>query len=148
MILDRTTTLAAPARHESVNATLGMPCRTWARRALGAPLSLRLRGEGVDRPEVDVAVAAVFTDLRHADLAFSRYRRGSILNRYNRGEIGREDCPASVRAVLALCEQARERTDGYFEADLPCSAGGSEFDPSGLVYLMTSTTSSASAGRS
>jgi thiamine biosynthesis lipoprotein len=101
--------------------------RSWVVQVMGLPVSLHVRGEGArSDPAVRRAVPVVFGRLRLADRLFSPYREDSDVSRIRRGE--RPSGHPWVAEVLALCELARERTDGYFDARLP---GG--FDPSGLV---------------
>ncbi|MCU1664066.1 MAG: hypothetical protein JWR58_4131 [Pseudonocardia sp.] len=112
-----------------MTAGLEMPRRSWVEQIMGMPISVHLRGPDV-RTAVGVGrvVAAVFEQLRQVDLLMSTYRADSEVNRLRRGELTLAQCHPSVREVVGLCEQARQRTDGYFDARLP---GG--FDPSGLV---------------
>lgn len=110
-----------------------VPERAWVRRLLAQPVELRLRGPNVHRPDVDAAATAFFSELRAADALFSRYRRTSMVNRFNRGEVQRDECPLPMQSVLNLCDEARERTDGYFEAAFPTSTGRREFDPAAMV---------------
>jgi thiamine biosynthesis lipoprotein len=97
---------------------------------MGTQVSLHLRGHRVDTdPAVEPAVAAVFGHLRTADELFSTYRADSQVSALRRGELARDRWHPWVTEVVRLCEEARERTDGYFDPwRLP---GG--FDPSGLV---------------
>lgn len=96
---------------------------------MGTEASLHLRGPRVGSdPAVEPAVAAVFGHLRAADELFSTYRPGSQVSALRRRELPREQWHPWLTEVVALCEEARDRTDGYFDAWLP---GG--FDPSGLV---------------
>ena len=80
-------------------------------------------------------VAAVFADLCHADEVFSTYREDSELSRWERGELGLGEADATLAEVLALCDEARERTHGWFDPrGLPDPFTGlPRFDPSGLV---------------
>jgi thiamine biosynthesis lipoprotein len=106
-----------------------MTRRSWVEQIMGMPISLHLRGPGVDTdPGVPGVVAAVFEQLREVDRLFSTYRGDSEISRLRRGELTVPECHPLVRDVLGLCEQARERTEGYFDARLPDG-----FDPSGLV---------------
>ncbi|GHF94065.1 FAD:protein FMN transferase [Amycolatopsis bullii] len=96
---------------------------------MGTQASLHLRGRRIDSdPAVEPAVAAVFGHLRAVDELFSTYRPDSKVSALRRGELPRDEQHPWLIEVLALCEEARERTDGYFDAWLPDG-----FDPSGLV---------------
>jgi thiamine biosynthesis lipoprotein len=106
-----------------------MPRRSWVEQVMGMPISVHLRGPDVrTAPGIGRVVAAVFEQLRQVDRLMSTYRADSEVIRLRRGELSLSQCHPSVREVVGLCEQARQRTDGYFDARLP---GG--FDPSGLV---------------
>jgi thiamine biosynthesis lipoprotein len=107
--------------------------RAWVDQIMGLPISVHLRGANLDGSATTKAVARVFADLRRVDELFSTYRADSQITRFNRGELAINDLDPMVRAVISLCEQARVRTDGYFDAYLPAPGGGRHFDPSGLV---------------
>ncbi|WP_230862463.1 FAD:protein FMN transferase [Amycolatopsis camponoti] len=103
--------------------------RSWTHPVMGTQASLHLRGPRVDSdPAVEPAVAAVFGHLRAADELFSTYRPDSQVSALRRGSLPRDRRHPWLTEVVELCEEARDRTDGYFDAWLP---GG--FDPSGLV---------------
>ncbi|WP_020660775.1 FAD:protein FMN transferase [Amycolatopsis benzoatilytica] len=103
--------------------------RAWTQPVMGTQASLHLRGPRLDsEPAIPLAVAAVFEHLRTIDELFSTYRPDSQVSALRRGELPRRQWHPWLAEVVALCEEARERTDGYFDAWLP---GG--FDPSGLV---------------
>ncbi len=103
--------------------------RAWVEHGMGMPISLHLRGPGIrDDPRAIAATAGVFEILRETDRLFSTYREDSQVSAIRRGELCEADCDPLVRQVIALCREAAERTDGWFDAWLP---GG--FDPSGLV---------------
>ncbi|MEV6639374.1 FAD:protein FMN transferase [Amycolatopsis sp. NPDC051371] len=111
---------------------------------MGTQVSLHLRGHRVyTDPAVEPAVAAVFGHLRIADELFSTYRADSQVSAIRRGELAREHRHPWVTEVVALCEEARDRTDGYFNPwRLP---GG--FDPSGLVKGWAAENAAAHLGR-
>jgi thiamine biosynthesis lipoprotein len=100
---------------------------------MGMPISVHVRGPRVDEAEVGAAVAAVFADLRAVDATFSTYREDSEISRLLRGELDLAACSNDVREVAALCEEARQRTGGAFDANLPGADGLTSFDPTGLV---------------
>jgi thiamine biosynthesis lipoprotein len=66
---------------------------------------------------------------------FSPYRDDSELSRWERGELTTAAADPAFAEVLGLCEEARERTGGWFDARrLPDPrTGAPRFDPSGLV---------------
>ena len=101
--------------------------RRWVEHVMGMPASLLLRGPGLD-DGVEPAVTAAYDELRLADTLFSTYQDGSEVSRLRRGELAPADADPLVREVLDLCAEAKARTDGWFDVDLP---GG--LDPSGLV---------------
>jgi thiamine biosynthesis lipoprotein len=117
-----------------------LPRRAWVEQIMGMPISVHVRGP-LARDEraagghgrVEDAIAALFADLRRTDQIFSTYQAGSQISRLQRDELTLADCDPWVREVAELCEQARERTDGWFDADLPGPDGVRRFDPTGLV---------------
>ncbi|MDT7544284.1 MAG: FAD:protein transferase [Actinomycetota bacterium] len=90
------------------------------------PASLLLRATTLD--DVDGAVAAMYDELRRVDALFSTYSEDSDVSRIRRDELTVAAADPLVQEVLALCEDAKTATDGWFDIDLP---GG--LDPSGLV---------------
>jgi thiamine biosynthesis lipoprotein len=113
----------------------GEPAKSvWVEQIMGLPISIHLRGADVGGPEVLRAVEAVFAELRAVDALFSTYRPDSEVSAINRGTLRPDDYHPWLRTVIELCHEARDRTDGYFDAWVPGSGpGGLRFDPSGLV---------------
>ncbi|MCI4061811.1 FAD:protein FMN transferase [Micromonospora sp. R77] len=109
--------------------------RAWVVQVMGLPVSVHLRGPEVRTDAVAERVERVFAELREVDAVFSTYRAESVLGRLGGAPPG----PAAtadplVREVVTLCETARARTAGWFDARrLPLPLGGTGFDPSGLV---------------
>lgn len=99
--------------------------RSWSEPVMGTHLSVHLRGSLAGAGPV---VEAVFADLRRADELFSTYRPDSQVSAIRRRELSPAQAHPWVAEVAVLCDEARERTEGYFDAWLP---GG--FDPSGIV---------------
>jgi thiamine biosynthesis lipoprotein len=99
---------------------------------MGMPISIHVRAGG-DTAGVIAAVAAVFEHLREVDRMFSTYRADSQISRLNSRQLRISECAAPVREVIDLCELARRRTGGYFDAMLPGPDGRVRLDPSGLV---------------
>ncbi|GAB3147095.1 FAD:protein FMN transferase [Amycolatopsis stemonae] len=117
--------------------------RSWTRAVMGTQASLHLRGPRLHcDPAVAPAVAGAFGHLRAADELFSTYRADSQVSALRRGELPRDQWHPWLAEVVELCEEARERTDGYFDAWLP---GG--FDPSGLVKGWATEQAAAHLGR-
>ncbi|GIG01640.1 FAD:protein FMN transferase [Catellatospora citrea] len=113
--------------------TLAPPRRAWVEQIMGMPVSLHLRGPGLDSAPVERTVDAVFALLREADAVFSTYRADSAVSRINRGELTVAAAHPWVAEVAQLCDDARERTGGWFDARLPGPGGERTWDPSGLV---------------
>jgi thiamine biosynthesis lipoprotein len=104
-------------------------------QVMGMPVSIHVRGPRARTdPDVAGAVARSVRGLHDVDATFSTYRGGSVVNRIRRGELTVADAPAEVREVARLCEQARDRTQGWFDAWLPDGPRGERlFEPTGLV---------------
>ena len=100
---------------------------------MGMPMSISVRGAETSGPSYEVVVKKAYDELRRVDRLFSTYQADSDVSRLNAGTLSLGDTHADVRTVAALCELARERTGGAFDARLPVSGGGTWFDPSGLV---------------
>ena len=109
------------------------PRRAWVQQIMGMPISIHLRGAGVDDPAAAAAVDAVFGELRAVDAVFSTYRSDSDVSRLNRHETTVAACHPDVATVVELCDEARARTGGAFDPHLPGPDGRRWFDPSGLV---------------
>jgi thiamine biosynthesis lipoprotein len=114
---------------------------------MGMPVSFHVRGplvraggaegaEGAGRAgsrPVDEAIARAIADLHRTNEIFTTYRHDSQISRLQRGELTPAACDPWVREVIDLCAQARARTGGWFDADLPAADGVRRFDPTGLV---------------
>ena len=61
----------------SAAVAVGLPRRAWVEEVMGIPMSIHLRGAGVDPPEAADAVAAAFASLREMDRIFSTWREDS-----------------------------------------------------------------------
>jgi thiamine biosynthesis lipoprotein len=93
---------------------------------MGTVFSFDVRGGDSVRVGAVLEGAAVW--LHHVDEVFSTYRPESQISRLAAGTLALSACSPEVREVLALCEAADRRSDGFFS---PGYAGG--FDPTGLV---------------
>jgi FAD:protein FMN transferase len=98
-------------------------------------VSIHARGPAArtDR-DVDGGVRCAVAELHRVDELFSTYRADSAVSLIRRGELALADAPADVREVARLCEQARDRTQGWFSGWLPDGPRGARlFEPTGLV---------------
>ncbi|HEY0486803.1 MAG TPA: FAD:protein FMN transferase [Mycobacteriales bacterium] len=102
------------------------------RQVMGMPVSVHLRGTASAEARQRAGEAA-YAELREADRVFSTYRPDSDIRRLDRGQLALGGCDPAVAEVLALAEEARRRTGGYFHVRLPAPGGGWWLDPSGLV---------------
>lgn len=131
----------SPVRDGEVEPAPEQPRRAWVEQIMGMPISITVRGPGLDaRPgprPVEDAVAAAFASLRRVDEVFSTWKPDSQVSRVRRGELDLAGCDADVREVAALCTTAREATGGWFDADLPDptpeAPATRRWDPTGLV---------------
>lgn len=73
-------------------------------------------------------IAAAFDEFRQTDETFSTYKAGSEISRINRHELATNEASQEVREVLAMCEDLKVRTGGYFDIEHE-----GKIDPSGLV---------------
>jgi FAD:protein FMN transferase len=98
---------------------------------MGTAIVIDVRAPGPDADVLERALEDAFAHLRDVDARFSTYRADSEVSRLNRGETDEQACAADLREALAMCEQARVASDGYFDVRRHRSDGG--LDPSGLV---------------
>jgi thiamine biosynthesis lipoprotein len=123
---------------DDVHPAPEQPRRAWVEHVMGMPVSFHVRGplardQAGDGGLVGDAVRRAIAGLHRTDEIFSTYQAGSQISRLRRGELAAGDCDPWVREVIALCAQARERTGGWFDPDLPDAGGVRRFDPTGLV---------------
>ncbi len=119
------TTGSAAERGAPVSAALPTRVRH-VEHAMGTVFSFDVRGGSPAR--VAAALRDAVAWLHHVDAVFSTYRADSQISRLAAGALPLSACSPEVREVHALCEDARRRTGGFFDAGY---AGG--FDPTGLV---------------
>jgi thiamine biosynthesis lipoprotein len=112
-----------------------MARRAFVEQIMGLPVSVHVRGADPSGSVVSQRVASLFADLRRADEVFSPYLGESDLSRWERGELALADADPLLAHVFELCEEARERTAGWFDPRrLPDPVTGApRYDPSGLV---------------
>jgi thiamine biosynthesis lipoprotein len=111
----------------------GLATRTaQLQQIMGMPISVHLRGAGMPADR-EAAIDAVFAELHEVDRLFSTYDPDSEVRRLDRGELTLAECDPAVAEVLALADEARRRTGGYFDVRFPGPTGVRRLDPSGLV---------------
>lgn len=107
-----------------------MPALSVRRRVefiMGTAIVIDLADSLVDA----AALESAFDHFRDIDARFSTFKADSEISRLARGDVDAQECSADVRAVLAMCEQARALSDGYFDVRYQGAQG--TLDPSGLV---------------
>jgi thiamine biosynthesis lipoprotein len=108
-------------------ATTPLPGLRRVEQIMGTAVSLDVRDPAVAPRTLEDA----FDYLRGVDRRFSTYKPDSEVSRLGRGEIQEIDCSPELREVLALCEQVRRDSEGYF--DIRAHRTDVGLDPSGLV---------------
>ena len=108
---------------------------------MGLPFSLHIRDSGITGFAADLVADRIWAELDHCDAIFSTYRPDSEISRLNRREIRVTDGDPALAEVLALAEQARERTGGVFDV-----RGAGPLDPSGVVKGWAAERAFQSAG--
>jgi FAD:protein FMN transferase len=91
---------------------------------MGMPITL----EVIDRKVEQKHLAQIFDYFAAIDEIFSTYKSSSEISKINRGELLEVHYSPALKTILALSEQTREETQGYFDIR---TANG--YDPSGLV---------------
>ncbi len=96
---------------------------------MGTVVSLRIGSGRIGPERARSAVSAACELLHHVDDVFSTWRPESPLSRLRRGETSIDEVPAEVADALALCQQAKAQSSGWFD---PWAMRGG-VDPTGLV---------------
>jgi FAD:protein FMN transferase len=92
---------------------------------MGMPITLEVIDAAVTQDDLD----SIFAYFEQIDATFSTYKETSEISQINRGELLPAHASRAMQTVLALSEQTKIETDGYF--DIQCEDGG--YDPSGIV---------------
>jgi thiamine biosynthesis lipoprotein len=92
---------------------------------MGMPITVEVRDVGATQHHLD----AVFAYFAAVDDAFSTYKETSEISRLNRGELAEDQYSAELHEILALSEQTKRETHGYFDI----RRGDGSLDPSGIV---------------
>lgn len=94
---------------------------------MGTTVSIDIRPPLIDPAAIESAVAW----FHEVDRRFSMYRPDSELSRIAEGRLALDDASREVRAIAALADSLRERTNGYFDARAHRDDG--RLDPTGVV---------------
>ena len=116
----------APARLISP-ATTRLPGLHRVEHIMGTAIGLDVRDPEV-RPD---ALERAFEYLRGVDERFSPFKAGSEVSRLIRGDIDESDAGAELREVLAMSDEIRRTSEGYF--DIRGHRPDGRPDPTGLV---------------
>jgi len=92
---------------------------------MGMPITIEIADENA----TEDIFKTVFGYFAYVDETFSTYKTNSEIMRINRGELASSDWSEDMQTIFALADEAKEKTDGYF--DIKKTDG--TFDPSGIV---------------
>jgi thiamine biosynthesis lipoprotein len=95
------------------------------RLIMGMPVCVTIHDAAASLLDIEAAFQ-IFTN---ADQRFSPFRPDSELSRLNRREITLDGCSDEMHEILALAEQTRIQSNGYFDIRRPDGA----LDPCGIV---------------
>jgi len=91
---------------------------------MGMPITVDIVGK-----DDAVTLNSVFSHFEDVDRRFSTYKADSEIGLINRARLAEADYSDDMREVLALAEQTRRETDGFFDIRDPDGS----LDPSGIV---------------
>jgi len=91
---------------------------------MGMPITVEL----VDPSGTQADIENVFAYFRTVDATFSTYKEHSEISKINRGELCEEEYSDNMKTILALSEQTKQKTQGYFDI-----RHNGIIDPSGIV---------------
>jgi FAD:protein FMN transferase len=91
---------------------------------MGMPITVEVVDPGVTEADIE----KVYAYFHAVDETFSTYKEYSEISKVNRGELCEEEYSDEMKTILALSEQTKEETQGYFDIYHNGIA-----DPSGIV---------------
>jgi thiamine biosynthesis lipoprotein len=94
------------------------------RLLMGMPITV----EVVEPDGTPELLERVFAHFARVDDTFSTYKETSEISRLNRGALSLDACSDDVRLILALSEETKRATHGYFDI-----VRDGQCDPSGIV---------------
>ena len=100
---------------------------TQTRLLMGMPITIQVLDPGIASEVLD----DLFAYFGWVDDTFSTYKETSEISRLNRGELPLDHCSDAVRTILALGEETKQETQGYF--DIYRKGINGVCDPSGIV---------------
>src|SRR6202171_2918286 len=94
------------------------------RLLMGMPITIEVLDPTVTQEDLD----KVFAYFVSVDDTFSTYKDTSEISKINRGELLPAQYSEDMKVILALSEQTKKETDGYFDI-----RRDGIYDPSGIV---------------
>jgi thiamine biosynthesis lipoprotein len=91
---------------------------------MGMPITVEIVDPGMTEADIE----NVFAYFRTVDEIFSTYKEHSEISKINRGELCEEEYSDDMKTILALSEQTKQETHGYFDI-----RRNGIIDPSGIV---------------
>jgi len=92
---------------------------------MGMPITVEI----VDPRATEDIFNEIFDYFTHIDEKFSTYKSTSEISAINSGTLAAEAASEEMQLILAMCEETKRETGGYFDIKTP----GGTLDPSGLV---------------
>ena len=92
---------------------------------MGMPIAVEI----IDPQAREAVFDEVFDYFTHIDEKFSTYKPTSEISAINDGILAASDASTEMQVVLAMCEETKQQTGGYFDIKTPSG----KLDPSGLV---------------
>ncbi len=94
------------------------------RLLMGMPITVEIMDSTASQDDLD----SVFDYFTTIDDRFSTYKDSSEIAKINRGELSAAHYSEDMKTILALSEQTKKETDGYFDIQ-----HNGVYDPSGIV---------------
>jgi len=91
---------------------------------MGMPVTIVCIDKHIQQADLDT----IYQYFRYIDEKFSTYKETSEISQINNGNVKPNQYSAAMKTVLALCEQTKKETNGYFNI-----LHNGKLDPSGLV---------------
>ncbi len=92
---------------------------------MGMPITVEI----IDPRTTEEIFNEVFNYFAHIDETFSTYKPASEISAINNGSLAPGDASEEMQLVLAMCEETKRETNGYFDIKTPAG----KIDPSGIV---------------